>query len=43
MIGQIIFPTAEFVIPKGVATNEANPDIEMQPVISEAKMKRCST
>ena len=37
MIAQIFIPTAELVIPTGIATNEANEEIETQPVIFETK------
>ena len=40
---QIFILTAEFVIPTGTQTNEANSDIETQPVTVEAKISMCST
>ena len=40
MITQIFIPTAELVIPTGTQNNEANAEIETQPVIVEAK--KCS-
>ena len=43
VIADIFVPTAELVIPKGIATNEANTEIEMQPVTVEAKISKCST
>ena len=41
MIAQIFIPTAELVIPTGIATNEANAEIETQPVIFETKISKC--
>ena len=35
---QIFISTAELVIPTGIETNEANLEIEMQPVTVEAKI-----
>ena len=43
MIEQIFTPTAELVITTGTQTNEANAEIEMQPVIIETKISKCST
>ena len=37
MIAQIFIPIAELVIPIGTQTNEANTEIEIQPVTFEAK------
>ena len=37
VIAQISIPTAELVIPTGIATNEANTETEMQPVTVETK------
>ena len=41
MIAQMFIPTAELVI--ATQTNEANAEIEMQPVIVEARISKCST
>ena len=43
MIAQIFILAAELVIPTGTQTNEANAEIETQPVIVEVKISRCST
>ena len=43
VIGQMFIPTAELVISTEIATNEANDEIEMQPVIVEARISKCST
>ena len=43
MIAQIFNPTTELVISTGTKTNEANAEIETQPVTVEAKMSKCST
>ena len=43
MIPQVLIPTAELVIPTGTKTNEANAEIETQPVIVETKISQCST
>ena len=37
MIAQMFNPTAELVIPTGTQSNEANADIEMQPVTVKRK------
>ena len=36
-------PTAELKIPTGTQTNEANAEIETQPVIVEASISKSST
>ena len=41
VIAQIFNPIAELVIPKGIPSKEVKADIEIHPVILEAKMK-CS-
>ena len=38
MTAQILISTTELVIPTGIATNEANAEIETEPVTAEAKM-----
>ena len=43
MIAQIFNLTAKLVIPTRTQTNEANAEIETQPVIIEAKPSKCST
>ena len=43
VIVQIFIPTAELVILTGIATNEANAEIETQPVTVEGKISKCST
>ena len=40
---QIFLPTAELVIPTGIATNGANGEIETQAVTLEAKISKCLT
>ena len=35
-------PTAELVIPTGIATNEVNAEVETQPVIVESKISKTS-
>ena len=42
MIAQTFIPTAELVIPTGIATNEANAEIETPPVAVEGKIGKCS-
>ena len=39
----MFIPTAELVISTEIATNEANDEIEVQPVIVEARISKCST
>ena len=41
MIAQIFIPTAELVIPTGIATNEANAEIETQAVTAQTKISKC--
>ena len=43
MITQIFNPTAELVIPIGTRNNEANAEIETQPVTVETKISKFST
>ena len=43
VIVQTFDPTAELAIPTGPQTNEANSEIETQPVTAEAKISKCST
>ena len=43
VVAQIFIPTAELVIPTGTQTNEANAEIEAQPVTVETKIRYCST
>ena len=45
VIVYIFISTGEFVIsiPIGIQTNEANAEIETQPVTVEAKINKCST
>ena len=38
VIVQIFIPTVEFVIPTGTQTNEANAEIQTQPVTVETKI-----
>ena len=38
VIAQIFISTAELVIPRGVATNEGNAEIETQPLNFKAKI-----
>ena len=40
---QTFIRTAELVIPTGIAYNETNAEIEMQPVTVEAKIRKSST
>ena len=42
MIAQIFIPTEEVVIPTGIAINEANAEIEAQPVTVQTKISKCS-
>ena len=39
---QIFIPIAEFVIPTRTQTNEANVEIETQPLTVDAKISKCS-
>ena len=43
VLAQIYIPTAELSISTGIATNEANTEIEAQPVTAETKISKCST
>ena len=42
MIAQIFNLTTGLVIPKGIAINKVNPEIETQLVTVEAKISTCS-
>ena len=42
MIAQIFKPTAELVIPIGIPTTEANPDIDAEPLLAETKITKFS-
>ena len=41
-IAQIFNPIAELVIPIGIPNKEAKPEIGIDPVIVEAKIRNCS-
>ena len=43
VIAQMFIPTAELVIPTGISTNEANAEIETQPVTVQARINKFST
>ena len=43
VIAHIFISTAELVIPTGTQTNEADAEIETQPVTFETKITKCST
>ena len=43
MIAEIFNPTAELEIPTGTESNEANAEIETQPVTVGTKISKCST
>ena len=43
MIAQSFNPTAELIIPTGKPINEANAEIETQPLIAEAKQENVMT
>ena len=43
LIAQIFVTTAELAITTGIAINEANAEIETQPVTVEFKISKCST
>ena len=43
VIAQVFISTEELVITKEIAINEANAEIEKQPVTAEAKISKCST
>ena len=40
MTAQIYIPIAELVIPTGIQTNEANAEVETQPVIAEDRISK---
>ena len=42
MIAQVSNPTAELVIPIRMPINEANAQIETQPLTAEIKVRKCS-
>ena len=42
VIAQIFNPTAKLTIPIGPPTNEANTEIETQPLTAEMKARKCS-
>ena len=42
MIAQIFNPNAKLVIPIGIPTNQANAEIETQPLTAEMKITKCS-
>ena len=42
-IPQIFNPIAELVIPVGIPIKKAESEIEIHPVIAEAKIRKCST
>ena len=41
-IAQIFNPIAELLIPIGTTSKEAKAEIEIHPVIAEAKIRKCS-
>ena len=41
-IEQIFNPISELVIPSGIPNKEAKAEIEIHPVISEVKIRKCS-
>ena len=43
VIAQIFIPTAEPLIPTGIAINEAHAEIVRQPVTVDTKIRKCST
>ena len=43
VIAQVFNPTAELVMPTGEQTNEANAEIETQPVAVKVRISKCST
>ena len=43
VITQMFIPTAELVIPIGIQTNQANAEIETQPVTVESRISKIST
>ena len=42
VVAQIFNPIAEIIIPIGISTKEAKSEIEIHPVIVEAKIRKCS-
>ena len=42
MIAQKFIPTTELAILTGTQTNKANTEIEIQPVITEERISKCS-
>ena len=42
MIVTVFIPTAKLVIPTGTQTNEANAEIETQPVTVKTNISKCS-
>ena len=42
MIVPVFIPTAKLVIPTGIQTNEANAEIETQPVTVKTTISQCS-
>ena len=43
VIVHIFIPTAEFTVPTGTQTNEANAENQTQPVYVGTKLSKCST
>ena len=43
VVTQTVIVAAKLAIPKGTPNNEANAEIETQPVTIEAKISECST
>ena len=41
-VAQIFNPVAELLIPIGIPSKEAKTEIEIHPVIVEAKIRKCS-
>ena len=41
MIAQIFNPTARLAIPIGAPTNEANAEIQTQPMTAKTKTRKC--
>ena len=41
VIAQIFSPTAKLAIPTGIPANEANTEIETQPLMAEIKTRKC--
>ena len=42
VVAQIFNPTAELVIPIEISIKEGKAEIEIHPVIAEAKIRKCS-